>query len=484
MITFIISIAALVAGYFIYGGYVDRKFKSDPSRPTPAIEKNDGVDYVPLKTGKIFLIQFLNIAGLGPIFGAIAGAMWGPVAFIWIVLGSVFAGGVHDYFSGMLSVRHGGESIPEIVGKYLGIGVKNFMRVFALVLLILVGVVFVKGPATILAGLSNVSSFYWVFIIFLYYILATMIPIDKLIGKIYPFFGGSLLVMALGIFAVLLFGKYTIPDLTPATFANMHSNPDKFPVFPMLFITIACGAISGFHSTQSPLMARCLPNEADGKKIFFGAMITEGIVALIWAAAAMAFFGGVRELGETMAQPGNNAAWVVNQICDTMLGKVGGLLAIIGVVAAPITSGDTAFRSARLTIADTFAFKQGKLAQRLVITIPIFVVAILLTTINFDIIWRYFGWSNQTLATIVLWTAAVYMLIRGGNFWIALIPAIFMTAVVTTYILVAPEGLMLPYTLSAFIGCIVTVILTGYFFFFRSRKVVPGRVTMNSLRSN
>jgi len=484
MITFLISIVVLMAGYFIYGGYVDRKFKSDPTRPTPAIEKNDGVDYVPLKTRKIFLIQFLNIAGLGPIFGAIAGAMWGPVAFIWIVLGSVFAGGVHDYFSGMLSVRHGGESIPEIVGKYLGVGVKNFMRVFALVLLILVGVVFVKGPATILAGLSSVNALYWIFIIFLYYILATMIPIDKLIGKVYPFFGGSLLVMALGIFVVLLFGRYTIPDLTPATLSNMHADPGKFPVLPMLFITIACGAISGFHSTQSPLMARCLSNEADGKKIFFGAMITEGIVALIWAAASMAFFGGVRELGETMARPGHNAAWVVNQICDTMLGKIGGLLAIIGVVAAPITSGDTAFRSARLTIADTFNFKQGKLMQRLVITIPIFLVAILLTTINFDIIWRYFGWSNQTLATIVLWTAAVYMLIRGENFWIALIPAIFMTAVVTTYILVAPEGLMLPYALSAFIGCIVTIILTGYFFFFRSRKVVTGRVKMNSVRSN
>ena len=484
MITFIISIAVLVAGYFIYGSYVDRKFKSDPTRPTPAIEKNDGVDYVPLKTSKIFLIQFLNIAGLGPIFGAIAGAMWGPVAFIWIVLGSVFAGGVHDYFSGMLSVRHGGESIPEIVGKYLGVGVKNFMRIFALVLLILVGVVFVKGPATILAGLSSAKAFYWIIVIFLYYILATMIPIDKLIGKVYPFFGGSLLVMALGIFAVLLFGKYTIPDLTSETFSNMHASPDKFPVFPMLFITIACGAISGFHSTQSPLMARCLSNEADGKKIFFGAMITEGIVALIWAAAAMAFFGGVRELGETMAQPGHNAAWVVNQICDTMLGKIGGLLAIIGVVAAPITSGDTAFRSARLTIADTFAFRQGKLVQRLVITIPIFVVAILLTTINFDIIWRYFGWSNQTLATIVLWTAAVYMLIRGENFWIALIPAIFMTAVVTTYILVAPEGLMLPYSLSVFIGCIITIILTGYFFFYRSKKVVPGRVTISSVINN
>ncbi|WP_297095026.1 carbon starvation protein A [uncultured Draconibacterium sp.] len=484
MITFIISVAVLVAGYFIYGGYVDRNFKSDQTRPTPAIEKNDGVDYVPLKTSKIFLIQFLNIAGLGPIFGAIAGAMWGPVAFIWIVLGSVFAGGVHDYFSGMLSVRHEGESIPEIVGKYLGVGVKNFMRIFALVLLILVGVVFVKGPATILAGLSGVKAFYWIFIIFLYYILATMIPIDKLIGKIYPFFGGSLLVMAVGIFAVLLFGNYSIPDLTPSTFSNMHANPGKFPVFPMLFITIACGAISGFHSTQSPLMARCLSNEADGKKIFYGAMITEGIVALIWAAAAMAFFGGVRELGETMAQPGHNAAWVVNQICDTMLGKIGGLLAIIGVVAAPITSGDTAFRSARLTIADTFNFKQGKLVQRLVITIPIFIVAIMLTTINFDIIWRYFGWSNQTLATIVLWTASVYMLIRGENFWIALIPAIFMSAVVTTYILVAPEGLMLPYSLSVFIGCVVTIILAGYFFFLRSKKVVPGRLKKSSVRSN
>ena len=472
MITFILSIITLVSGYFLYGGYVDRKFKSDPSKPTSAVEKNDGVDYIPLKTGKIFLIQFLNIAGLGPIFGAIAGALWGPVAFIWIVFGSIFAGGVHDYFSGMLSVRHGGASIPEIVGKYLGMGVKNFMRVFALVLLILVGVVFVKGPATILAELSGLSQLFWVVIIFLYYILATMIPIDKLIGKIYPFFGLSLLIMALGILAALFFGNYTIPELSGETIRNMHVEPDKFPVFPLLFITIACGAISGFHATQSPLMARCISNEADGKKIFFGAMITEGIVALIWAAAAMAFFGGVRELGETMAVHGHNAAWVVNQICNTMLGKVGGILAIIGVVAAPITSGDTAFRSARLIIADSFSFKQRLLKQRLIATIPIFTVAFLLTMINFGIIWRYFGWSNQTLATIVLWASAVYMLKKGENFWIALLPATFMTVVVTTYILVAPEGFQLSYMLSANIGGLVSLILVGCFFRLRSKLVM------------
>ena len=472
MISLIVSIAILTGGYFLYGGYVDRKFGSDSSRITPAMEKNDGVDYVPLKTSKIFLIQFLNIAGLGPIFGAIAGALWGPVAFIWIVFGAVFAGGVHDYFSGMLSVRHGGESIPEIVGRYLGKGVKNFMRVFAVVLLILVGVVFVKGPATILTELSNVSQVYWIVMILLYYILATMIPIDKLIGRIYPLFGLSLLVMAGGILVALFSGNYAIPNLTPETFGNMHAQADKFPVFPLLFITIACGAISGFHSTQSPLMARCLSNEADGKKVFFGAMITEGIVALIWAAAAMSFFGGVRELGDTMAAQGHNAAWVVNQICNTMLGKVGGLLAIIGVVAAPITSGDTAFRSARLTIADSFRFKQGSLQQRLVVTIPIFVIAFLLTTINFGVIWRYFGWSNQTLATIVLWAAAVYMLKQGGNYWIALLPAIFMTAVVTTYILVAPEGLQLSYYLSLNIGLVTSISLVGWFFNLKSKTII------------
>lgn len=465
MITFIISIIVLVISYFVYGRFIERKFGADPGRLTPAYRKIDGVDFVPLKPGKIFLIQFLNIAGLGPIFGAIAGAMWGPVAFIWIVAGCIFMGAVHDYFSGMLSVRHGGASIPEVVGNYLGKPVQYFMRFFAVVLLILVGVVFVKGPASILKELTGINVSILVAVIFVYYLLATMIPIDKLIGKIYPVFGLSLLIMAVGIFFALVFGDFQIPELVPENIRNMHDKPGKFPIFPLLFITIACGAISGFHSTQSPLMARCLPNEKDGKMVFFGAMITEGIVALIWAAAAMSFFGGIRELGEVMSEKGHNAAWVVNEICNSLLGRIGGILAIIGVVAAPITSGDTAFRSARLTIADSFKLKQSNLAQRLLVTIPIFAIGLLLTQINFGVIWRYFGWANQTLATIVLWAAAVYMLKTGSKFWFLLIPATFMTTVTTTYILVAPEGFQLPYVFSYITGTVVALVLMGWFLF-------------------
>lgn len=470
MITLFICIAVLVLGYFIYGNYIEKQFQIDPERETPAITKEDGVDYIPLKLSKIFLIQFLNIAGLGPIFGAIAGALWGPVAFLWIVFGSIFAGAVHDYFSGMLSIRHGGQSIPEIVGKYLGIGAKHFMRIFSVVLLILVGVVFVKGPAAILQELIGVDVGILIGVIFLYYLLATMIPIDKLIGKIYPFFGFCLLLMAVGLFFALIFGDYHIPELTMDSFSNMHSNPEKFPVFPMVFITIACGAISGFHSTQSPLMARCISNERDGKKVFVGAMITEGIVALIWAAVAMAFFGGVEKLGETMAQDGHNAAWVVNIVCNTMLGKVGGILAVFGVVAAPITSGDTCFRSARLTIADSYNINQSKLLKRLLVTIPIFAIAILLTTINFATIWRYFGWSNQVLATVVLWAAAVYMLVEGKKTLFVLIPPMFMTVVVTTYILVAPEGFQLPYMPSLSTGIVVALILGAWFLVFKKKQ--------------
>ncbi|AWG23280.1 carbon starvation protein A [Flavobacterium faecale] len=463
MISFLISILILVAGYFIYGNYVERKFGADSSRVTPAISKEDGVDFVPLQLGKIFLIQFLNIAGLGPIFGAIAGALWGPVAFLWIVFGCIFAGSVHDYLSGMLSVRHGGDSIPEIVGVYLGKSVKQFMRVFAVLLLILVGVVFVVGPATILQELTGTDTSILIVIIFIYYLLATILPIDKLIGKIYPLFGLSLLIMAVGLFGALLFEGYTIPEITVDTFRNMHNNPVDYPLFPLLFITIACGAISGFHATQSPMMARCITNEAHGKKVFFGAMITEGIVALIWAAVAMAFFGGVKELGATMAEEGHNAAWVVNIICNTMLGKVGGILAIFGVVAAPITSGDTAFRSARLTIADSLKLDQKKLSQRLMVSIPIFAIAIALTEIDFAIIWRYFGWSNQVLATVVLWAAAVYIKKEGKTAWFVLAPAAFMTAVVVTYILVAPEGFKLDYTLSYCSGIVVAVLLSVWF---------------------
>ncbi|OEJ99008.1 carbon starvation protein CstA [Flavivirga aquatica] len=470
MISFLISILILVLGYFVYGNYIEKKFGVDTKRPTPAIYKEDGVDFVPLSLGKIFLIQFLNIAGLGPIFGAIAGALWGPVAFLWIVFGSIFAGAVHDYFSGMLSVRHDGDSIPEIVGKYLGTGVKYFMRIFSVVLLILVGVVFVKGPATILQELTGLNVSLLVGIIFIYYLLATMIPIDKLIGKVYPIFGLSLLIMAVGLFFALIFQDYSIPELTFQNITNMHSNPEKYPVFPLLFVTIACGAISGFHSTQSPLMARCLTNEVHGKKVFFGAMITEGIVALVWAAIAMSFFGGVRELGETMAQEGHNAAWVVNIICNTTLGRVGGILAVFGVVAAPITSGDTAFRSARLTIADSLNINQSKLVKRLMVTVPIFLIALALTKINFAIIWRYFGWSNQMLATVVLWAIAVYMKKHNKSIWFILIPSAFMTAVVTTYILVAPEGFNLEYKFSCIVGIIVSIALSTWFLLSKALK--------------
>ncbi|WP_075601772.1 carbon starvation CstA family protein [Saccharicrinis aurantiacus] len=463
MITFLICIAALIVAYFVYGTYIEKCFGADPNKPTPAITKNDGVDFVPLKLSKIFLIQFLNIAGLGPIFGAIAGALWGQVAFLWIVFGCIFAGSVHDYFSGMLSIRHGGESIAEIVGKYLGLSVKQFMRIFSVGLLIIVGVVFVKGPATILQGITGGDLTVIMVAIFAYYLLATMIPIDKLIGKIYPLFGMSLLIMAVGLLVTILYQDYTIPNLNISSFQNFHPSPEKYPIFPMLFITIACGAISGFHSTQSPLMARCISNERDGKIIFFGAMITEGIVALIWAAVAMAFFGGVRELGATMAEPGHNAAWAVNTICNTMLGKIGGVLALIGVVAAPITSGDTAFRSARLTIADSLNLNQGSLLKRLWVTIPIFIVALALTQIDFAVIWRYFGWANQVLATIVLWAATVYMHTVKKKAWFLLIPSMFMTAVVSTYILVAPEGFGLPYVLSISVGIGLAVILGGWF---------------------
>lgn len=464
MLSFLLSILALLLGYFLYGKVVEKAFGADPERITPAVAKQDGVDFVPLKWPKIFLIQFLNIAGLGPIFGAIAGALWGPVAFLWIVLGSIFAGAVHDYFSGMLSMRHNGASIPEVVGQYLGKGVKNFMRVFAVALLILVGVVFIKGPASILNNLTGLNVSLLIGLIFVYYLLATLIPVDKLIGKVYPVFGVALLVMAIGIAGALIFGGFSVPELDPSNLINMHPSGASHPVFPMLFITIACGAISGFHSTQSPLMARCITNEKYGRRVFYGTMITEGIVALIWAAASMTFFGGVRELGEVMALEGHNAAWVVNEVCNSLLGRVGGALAILGVVAAPITSGDTAFRSARLTISDAIGVDQGKIGRRLLITIPLFVVGFLLTQIDFAIIWRYFGWSNQTLATIVLWTAAVYLMYKNKNYWIALVPATFMTAVVTTYILIAPEGFQLGQEIAYPAGVAMALIAFCVFF--------------------
>ena len=468
MVTFIVCLIALILGYVLYGALTEKIFGMEPERPTPAVANPDGVDFVPMGWGRIFLIQFLNIAGLGPIFGAVAGAMWGPVAFIWIVLGCIFAGAVHDYFSGMLSIRTGGASISEVVGTYLGSFFKQFMRVFSIVLLVLVGVVFVTGPAKILSGFETPISFQvWVYIIFAYYLLATVLPIDKLIGRIYPVFGFALLFMAVGILYGLVAGGHTIPEMS---FENMHSSPEKFPIFPMLFITIACGAISGFHATQSPLMARCLTSERLGRRVFYGAMIAEGIVAMIWAAAAMTFFDGVAALNASMAEHGNNPAWAVNEISKGFLGAIGGVLALLGVVAAPITSGDTAFRSARLTIADALRIKQGPIARRLAVSVPLFVIGFGLTKIDFGVIWRYFAWSNQSLATIMLWAASMYLIRKRGFYFLTTVPAIVMTAVCVTYILTAPEGFALDYGLSVGLGMSAALAALAAFLFAAGRS--------------
>lgn len=432
MVTFTISLILLIVGYMVYGKIVDNIFGSDETREVPAHTMADGLDYVALPTWKSFLIQFLNIAGTGPIFGAIAGAAWGPNAFIWIVFGCIFAGSVHDFLVGMMSVRSNGASVAEIVGDNLGQTMRKIMVGFSIILLLLVGVVFVSSPADLLADLTGQNRWIFVGCILVYYMIATILPIDKLIGKIYPIFGISLFVMAFGIIVGMIAnGSFTqIPEFS---FNNPHVEGKS--IFPYLFISIACGAISGFHATQSPMMARCLNNEREGRRVFYGAMISEGVVALIWAAAAMTFFGSLEGLAEAGA-----AAVVVNKISVGLMGSAGMVLAVLGVVACPITSGDTAFRSLRLTIADAFKIDQSNPINRYKIVIPVFAVAVALLFIDFNIIWRYFSWSNQTLACIALWAAAAHLKRRNRNFVIAILPAMFMTVVVTCYILVAPEG--------------------------------------------
>ncbi|WP_252178463.1 carbon starvation protein A [Endozoicomonas sp. 4G] len=469
MTSFITALLALVAGYFIYGRLVDRLFGVEPDRKTPALTKTDGVDFVPLPWYKIFLIQFLNIAGLGPIFGAIMGALYGPSAFLWIVFGCIFAGAVHDYLSGMLSVRHGGQSIPEIVGTYLGEGFRQFMRGFSVILLVLVGVVFMMGPAGLLANLGGegilAKSGFWLAVILAYYFIATILPVDKLISKIYPLFGAALLIMAVGVGGMLIVNGLPIPEIGTET---VH--PAGLPAWPMLFVTIACGAISGFHATQSPMMARCLPTETYGRRVFYGAMIAEGVVALIWAAAAMAFFpNGIEGLNNVLAQGG--AGLVVKEISVGLMGTFGGLLAILGVIACPITSGDTAFRSVRLIIADTLNMEQTSTQSRLMLAIPVFVIGFVLTFIDFNIIWRYFAFSNQLLATIVLWAASMYLVKNGKFHWLTTAPAIFMTAVCATYIVMAPEGLGLS-TAVAYPAGIAVAVCSFVLFSVRSRRLM------------
>ncbi|MDR0971956.1 MAG: carbon starvation protein A [Bacteroidales bacterium] len=470
MITLLSSILILILGYIFYGTFVEKVFGADSKRKTPAIANPDGVDYVPLPWWRIFLIQFLNIAGLGPIFGAVMGIMYGTSAFLWIVLGTILFGSVHDYVAGMLSVRKNGASLPEIVGEQLGKTIKLIMRIFSVFLLILVGAVFVSGPADILDNIvPSISSMWWAVIVFAYYGLATLLPIDKLIGKLYPIFGLCLLFMAGGVLFAMISHNAPIPELWEAI---NNQQPKTLPIFPMMFISIACGAISGFHATQSPLMARCMVDEKLGKRIFYGAMVCEGIIALIWAAAGSSFYGSIEGLQDFVASLPKNAnkpAIVVQQISNSWLGVVGGFIAMLGVIAAPLTSGDTALRSARLTIADFLKYDQKPIKNRLIISIPIFVLTFILLQINFDILWRYFAWGNQTLAVFTLWAASIYLMKQRRNYFITLIPALFMTATCSTYILFAPEGGNLPYYLSVALGLVVTI--TTLCFFIRSMKL-------------
>lgn len=476
MFSFVVSLVALVAGYFIYGRLVEKVFGVDSSRKTPAITKTDGVDYIPMPAWKVYMIQFLNIAGTGPIFGAIMGAKFGPSAYLWIVFGCIFAGAVHDYMTGMLSIRNNGAGLPDLVGEYLGKGTKTFILAFSIIVLMLVGTVFVFSPALILGDVagdgSKIAIMAWVGVIFLYYLLATLMPIDKIIGRIYPVFSFALLFMAVALMVCLFVKWPALPEIWDGL-GNLGESKGLLsgqPVFPCLFITIACGAVSGFHATQSPLMARCVSDEKLGRPVFYGAMITEGIVALIWATVASWFFygGGAAEVGSGLSAA---APEVVVKVSEGWLGILGGILAILGVVAAPITSGDTAFRSARLIVADFLHLPQKPIRNRLIISIPLFILASFLLWYNiadedgFNVIWRYFGWANQTLAVFMLWTATAYLVkYRGGmSFMLTLLPAAFMTAVCVTYLCVAKIGLNLPVTWNWYIGISTFVLSLAVF---------------------
>ena len=477
MVWFLLSVAFLIAGYFIYGSIVEKVFKINPKRDTPAHLMNDGVDYVPMSKGKIWLIQLLNIAGTGPIFGPILGALYGPVAMLWIVIGCVFAGAVHDYFSGMLSVRNGGASVPNLTGKYLGAPVKHFMNALALVLLVLVGVVFVISPAGLLTNLTmdnlgesmNLDRGHtlvvWTTIIFVYYIIATLVPIDKIIGRVYPLFGALLLFMSFGMFFALLFEDkalfHSIGDMSFSKFfENLH--PSGLPVWPLIFVTIACGAVSGFHATQSPLMARCMENEKEGRFVFYGAMIGEGIIALIWCMVGLTFYNSPAEMNEAINM--GTPSKVVYDSATQMLGYFGGILAVLGVVVLPITSGDTSFRAARLIIAEFFKIDQKSLVKRLMIAVPLFVVGFIITKLDFQVLWRYFGWANQTTAMVMLWTAAAYLYRYHKFHWICTIPAIFMTMVSATFLAYAKIGLGLAYDTAVWVGVGLTALATVCFF--------------------
>ena len=467
MISILSALAVLVCGYLFYGRTVEKVFGPD-GRQTPAYRLEDGVDFVPMKTWKAFLVQLLNIAGTGPIFGALMGACFGPVVFLWIVFGAILGGAVHDYMSGMVSERHDGASIAELSGIYLGKGAKWVMRIFSVLLLLLTGTVFVTSPAALLARLTPhfLGSTFWIVVILIYYVLATLLPIDKIIGRLYPVFGVVLIVMALGILFGIVKGGYTVPELT---LRNLH--PEGLPVWPYMFVTVACGAISGFHATQSPMVAKCIVSEKQGRTIFYGAMLAESVIALVWAAGGVAFYGATGGLQSALSSLGQSG--VVYEISTGMLGTVGGVLAIVGVIACPITSGDTAFRSARLILAEITGLDQKKIRGRLLITIPLLGLGAVLTQLDFNVLWRYFSWSNQTLAMISLWVATAYLVKRGGKplkSLLTALPAAFMSAVSLTYILMAKEGFRLSSSVAYPAGIVFAAALFALYAVLASRN--------------
>ncbi|GIU45820.1 carbon starvation CstA family protein [Shewanella algidipiscicola] len=485
MLIFFICIALLILAYKFYSPFVERQAGIDPNAETPQSRFNDGVDYVEVHPAKAFLIQFLNVAGVGPIFGPILGALYGPVALVWIVLGNIIGGAVHDYFSGVLSIKEDGKSLPEIAGHYFNIYFKGVMLLFTAMLLFFVGVVFIMSPAGLLSNLDFfkdtifANNTFWVLLILGYYFLATLLPIDKIITKLYPFFGLLMIVMTVSIAVALLFNAPQLPEMGDifAYFDHSHynndllaPNPDGLPVWPLLFVTITCGAISGFHSTQAPIMARCLTNEKYVRPVYYGAMMSEGIVACVWAMAGIAAFpGGYVELKSILDAGGPGL--VVNQVASTYLGVAGGIMAIIAVAVFPITSGDTAFRSLRLTIIDAFKIPQS-IRNRLLVALPILVIAYFMTKIDFSLIWRYFAFSNMLLSTSVLWLATKYLFDRGTIHWIVSLPAIVGTSVTVSYIATAGIGLGLEQSLSQPIGIAAGVIsLVGIIIADRRRKV-------------
>ena len=456
MYSFIICFVILVASYFIYGKLIEKIAGVDETQKTPSFRLKDGIDYMPMSKMKNFLIHFLNIAGLGPIFGAIQGALFGPAAFIWIVAGTIFIGCVHDFFSGFMSMRNDGLTMPNIISKYLGSKIQKIMAVIIVITGIFVSATFAKGSADLLFNLTDTSLLLWITIIFIYFLIATVFPIDKIIGKIYPIFGALLLLMVILMTGALILNpSYTIPEFTTQGLYLTNKS-----IFPYLFITIACGAISGFHASQSPIVARCIENEKDARPVFFGAMVLEGLVALCWAAITMAFFHGQPQLAVLY---GATPSLAVNEMSRILLGPVGLVLTIIGVVICPITSGDTALRSSRITIADELKLNQEKIISRLKLAVPLFLAAYGLTFVDFTLIWRYFAFLQLIVATIILYATSVYLIQKEKPYIVALLPAIVCTLIATGYILQAPEGLRLPSMIANMIAIITTIIISIIF---------------------